>query len=171
MDTRLLFPWNSPGKNTGVGCHFFSRGSSPPRDRTLISYIGRRILYHWATRETLITTMSLINIVPLDFAYSFSFDGLWYNFFELCLWNWRNCIGVRLYVFPIVSFPEYMQSCFICKLWTKHYTKLYKHTRKHTTTIEEIPPFQNPHANLTYQFRNIQILLDASLGWCWAHVV
>ena len=20
--TRLLFPWNSPGKNTGVGCHF-----------------------------------------------------------------------------------------------------------------------------------------------------
>ena len=20
--TRLLYPWNSPGKNTGVGCHF-----------------------------------------------------------------------------------------------------------------------------------------------------
>ena len=19
---RLLYPWNSPGKNTGVGCHF-----------------------------------------------------------------------------------------------------------------------------------------------------
>ena len=26
--TRLLCPWDSPGKNTGVGCHSFSRGSS-----------------------------------------------------------------------------------------------------------------------------------------------
>ena len=26
--STLLYPWNSPGKNTGVGCHSFSRGSS-----------------------------------------------------------------------------------------------------------------------------------------------
>ena len=32
---------------------FFSRGSSCPRDQTCISYIGRRILYHWAIREEL----------------------------------------------------------------------------------------------------------------------
>ena len=31
----------------------FSRGSSGPRDWTHISWIGRRILYHWATREAL----------------------------------------------------------------------------------------------------------------------
>ena len=24
--TRLLCPWNSPGKNTGVGCHFLLQG-------------------------------------------------------------------------------------------------------------------------------------------------
>ena len=24
--TRLLCPWNFPGKNTGVGCHFFFQG-------------------------------------------------------------------------------------------------------------------------------------------------
>ena len=24
--TRLLCPWNSPGKNAGVGCHFFLQG-------------------------------------------------------------------------------------------------------------------------------------------------
>ena len=29
----------------------FSRGSSQPRDQSLVSYIGRRILYHWATWE------------------------------------------------------------------------------------------------------------------------
>ena len=26
---RLLCPWNFPGKNTGLGCHSYSRGSSP----------------------------------------------------------------------------------------------------------------------------------------------
>ena len=31
---RLLCPWNSPGKNTGVGCHFLPQGISPPRDRS-----------------------------------------------------------------------------------------------------------------------------------------
>ena len=33
----------------------FSRGSFWPRDWTHISYIGRRILYHWASREARIT--------------------------------------------------------------------------------------------------------------------
>ena len=47
--TRLLCPWNFPGKNTGVGCHALLKGSSQPRDWTLISYIsciGRQVLYH-----------------------------------------------------------------------------------------------------------------------------
>ena len=29
----------------------FSRGSSQPRDQTRVSTIGRRVLYHWATRD------------------------------------------------------------------------------------------------------------------------
>ena len=31
---RLLCPWHFPGKNTGMGCHSYSRGSSQPRDQT-----------------------------------------------------------------------------------------------------------------------------------------
>ena len=46
----LLCPWDLPGKNTGVGCHF-SRGSSRPRDQTCISCIGRHILHPCATWE------------------------------------------------------------------------------------------------------------------------
>ena len=44
---RLLCPWNSPGKNTGVGCHsllqgiFLAQGWNPG----LLSC--RHILYHW----------------------------------------------------------------------------------------------------------------------------
>ena len=29
LPTRLLPPWNSPGKNTGVGCHFLLQGIFP----------------------------------------------------------------------------------------------------------------------------------------------
>ena len=32
---RLLCPWDSPGKDTGVGCHFYSKGSSWPGDGVL----------------------------------------------------------------------------------------------------------------------------------------
>ena len=28
-DPRLLCPWDFPGKNTGVGCHFLLQGSLP----------------------------------------------------------------------------------------------------------------------------------------------
>ena len=47
--SRLLCPWNFPSKNTGVGHHSSSRGSSQPRDQTHISCtscIGRQILSH-----------------------------------------------------------------------------------------------------------------------------
>ena len=46
--TRLLCPWNSPGKNTGVGCHFLlqgifsTQGSNPCLPRLLNC---RQILY------------------------------------------------------------------------------------------------------------------------------
>ena len=41
QSTRLLCPWNSPGTNTGVGCHFLLRGSSQPRDRTHVTCVSR----------------------------------------------------------------------------------------------------------------------------------
>ena len=50
--TRLLCPWDFPGKNTGVGCHFSCRQSSRPRDQTRISCsscIDRQILYNWTS--------------------------------------------------------------------------------------------------------------------------
>ena len=54
--SRLLCPWNFPGKNTGVGCHFLLQGFVPtrPRDWTSVSCfpcIGRQICSHWVTWE------------------------------------------------------------------------------------------------------------------------
>ena len=52
--TRLLCPWDSPGKNIGVGCHFLLQRSSRPRDQThifCISCIARWIVFHCDTWE------------------------------------------------------------------------------------------------------------------------
>ena len=52
--TRLPCPWDSPDKNTGVGCHPFSRGASLPRDQTqvsCVSCVAARFFTCWAIRE------------------------------------------------------------------------------------------------------------------------
>ena len=44
-----------PGKTTGVGYYFLLQGILWPRDQTHISYIGRRVHYHWATWKSCLT--------------------------------------------------------------------------------------------------------------------
>ena len=48
--TSLLCPWDSAGKNTGVGCHALLQGIFQHRNQTCdslhVSCIGRRFLYH-----------------------------------------------------------------------------------------------------------------------------
>ena len=43
--TRLLCPWDFPGKNTGVGCHFFLQGIFPTQGLKLGLLHCRQILY------------------------------------------------------------------------------------------------------------------------------
>ena len=40
---RLLCPWNSPAKNTGVSSHSYSRGAPWPRGLTRVCCIGGRL--------------------------------------------------------------------------------------------------------------------------------
>ena len=50
----FLCPRNSPGKNTGVGCHFLLQGIFCSKGSNLVSCIfciGRWILYHWASPQ------------------------------------------------------------------------------------------------------------------------
>ena len=42
MDCRLLYPWDFPGKNTGVGCHSSSRASCWLKDWTKVSWLAGR---------------------------------------------------------------------------------------------------------------------------------
>ena len=50
---------DSPGKNTGVGCMPFSRGSSQPRDQTQVSCID------WATRKVGVGSLTLFQEIFL----------------------------------------------------------------------------------------------------------
>ena len=43
---RLLCPWNTPGKNTGVGCHSLLQGIFPTQGWNLGLLHCRKILYH-----------------------------------------------------------------------------------------------------------------------------
>ena len=49
VTSRLLCPWDSPGKNTEVGCHLPSPRIEPV---SLDFCVSRRILYHCAVRES-----------------------------------------------------------------------------------------------------------------------
>ena len=55
MDYSLLCPRDSPGKDTGVGCHFLLQGiflTQGVNHISCISCIGRQILYQCITWET-----------------------------------------------------------------------------------------------------------------------
>ena len=52
--TRLLCPWDSPGKSIGVGCHFLLQGIFPVQGWNLGLPHCRQMLTLWATREALL---------------------------------------------------------------------------------------------------------------------
>ena len=52
--TRLLCPWDSPGKNTRVGCHFFLQGIFLTRDGTGSPGLAGGFFTIWTTREALL---------------------------------------------------------------------------------------------------------------------
>ena len=63
--SRRLCPWNFPGKNTGMGCHFLLQGIFPTQGSNLFlpSLLHcRRLLYHWATGEALGSLLTLMLI-------------------------------------------------------------------------------------------------------------
>ena len=49
--TRLLCPWDFPGKNTGVRCHVLLQMIFPTQGSNSSLWLGGQILYHWASRE------------------------------------------------------------------------------------------------------------------------
>ena len=53
QSARLLCPWNSPGKNTGVDCHSLLQGIFPTQGSNLGLLPCRMILYHMSHQGSL----------------------------------------------------------------------------------------------------------------------
>ena len=69
--TRLLYPWDFPGKNTGVGCHFLLQGNLPnpgTEPESPASPATQVEFYHWATGEAhkVQTWLSLNQLCYID---------------------------------------------------------------------------------------------------------
>ena len=60
-DPRLLCPWNSADKSTGVGCHFLPQGIFLTQRSNPQLLLGRQVLYHWASREAHKTCYTVLN--------------------------------------------------------------------------------------------------------------
>ena len=51
----FLCPWDSPGRNTGVGCHVCPQGILPTQGLNLGLLHCRRILYHLSHQQSIFT--------------------------------------------------------------------------------------------------------------------
>ena len=64
--TRLLRPWDSSGKNTGVGCHILLQEIFPTQGLNSGLLDCRIILYHWTTREVYPCSCSDTSVAPFS---------------------------------------------------------------------------------------------------------
>ena len=76
--SRLLCPWDSPGRNTGVGCHFLLQAIFPTRQLNpglRSPELAGGFFTNWATREALLEfwmcvscdpEISLLEICPIN---------------------------------------------------------------------------------------------------------
>ena len=97
---RLLCPWDSPGENTGVGCHAFLQGIFPTQGSNLGLPHYRWILYQLSHQRS----QSLVPSILCKWHYFVLFNG-WvifhfiYVLHLLCpfLWQWTfrllPCLG------------------------------------------------------------------------------
>ena len=60
--TRFLYPWDSPGKNTGVGFYTLLKASFWFRDQTMSPAFQADSFICWATREEYIYIYIYINL-------------------------------------------------------------------------------------------------------------
>ena len=96
--------WDSPGKNTAVGCHAFlqrifpTQGSNPG---TLHLLHYRWIPYHWAIRKALSKQIPLVKIINII---SLFLSGNWQMFCQFHSFKIFFCLFV-LQISPIRLFP------------------------------------------------------------------
>ena len=107
---RPLCPWNSPGKNTGVGCHCLFQEIFPTQGSNLSLLHCREILYHLSQQgggETLILFQGMGEAAAfLKNPGLFTFIHYWHQLHaKVSLYDW----GIE----PSLLFCHFISSCIL----------------------------------------------------------
>ena len=110
VTARLFCPWNSPGNNTGVGCHFLLQGIFPTQGSNQGLLCFRQILYHQSHQGSYAGKMKVRrrnkaqgthgvawNIVVLDFSICLQIHSL---LFCALLCAPKDCISKLICLLP-----------------------------------------------------------------------
>ena len=126
--SRLLRPWDFPGKNTGVGCHFFFQEIFWTWASNPCLLHCRQILYHWASMEVLkfsLVCTKNVFILPLFLKDIFSGYSVLIWHFASPYWKYHSivfcfpcycwevscldhCSSISLFLQQLLRFPLYL---------------------------------------------------------------
>ena len=82
---RLLCPWNSPGKNTGVGSHFLLQGIFPTHrlnPRLLLEQADSLPLTHSPVKPHTFIYLLTVSVLLISFSFPYNFLLLMLNYKE-----------------------------------------------------------------------------------------
>ena len=108
QSSRLLCPWNFPGKDTGVGCHFLlqgiftTQGSNPRLLGLLNRHVGFLPQHHKGPIEQLLDTWT--DALWALCSWSSWTEELWASYSNLCLWFTKAPSSSYAYG-ELLSFP------------------------------------------------------------------
>ena len=101
--TGLLWPWNSPVKNTGVGCRDLFKGIILTQGLNLHLLHCRQILYHWVIREAPFTMLTAQQTSPHD---ELQRTELWRSHYSTQILPWQNFAKVGSGCSTVVSLAQ-----------------------------------------------------------------
>jgi len=107
--TRLLCPWDSPGKNTGVGCHFLLQGMFPTQGSNPGLLHCRQSLYCLSHQGSPVQASTLQKTESLGFLSLRNIHtSIQYDDPAVCLicgqWNYRTEFYILFMYFYIIFF-------------------------------------------------------------------
>ena len=111
--TLLFFPWDSPGKNIGVGCHALLQGIFPTQG----SKLSLLCLLYWQAGSLPLTSPgkpierelegnSERTLVPIDK----TFSSLWAVVHQLCSFHWEHVLFLK-----VTHAPVFLLNCLLIK--------------------------------------------------------
>ena len=126
--TRLLCPWDCPGKNTGVGSHFHLQGIFPTQGLNLGLLHCRQILFCWSTRKD----QFLISCYIYRIKNSRSIED--YTVKEISVTEQTTCVIFSCV--PLWCFKKYAQTHFyVCYVYVCFLSLLFKVNYWHSSFL------------------------------------